>query len=130
MQAYNDDQGTTAQFNLNLLKRINRELRGDFTIERFMHYATYEPVEETMKSYILSKEKQQVHIEYLNKSFSFDAWEALQTESSYKYCFASIDKLAAQSGFEVVKRFQDSQKWFTSDIWKACKHTSPSNVLV
>ncbi|MDM7924360.1 MAG: L-histidine N(alpha)-methyltransferase, partial [Pyrinomonadaceae bacterium] len=70
--AYDDPQGVTAAFNLNLLTRINRELGGDFDVSKFSHYAQYRPVECAARSFLISREKQTVHIKALNRSFDFD----------------------------------------------------------
>ncbi|HEY2867290.1 MAG TPA: L-histidine N(alpha)-methyltransferase, partial [Pyrinomonadaceae bacterium] len=71
-RAYDDSQGVTASFNLNLLARINRELGGDFDLDKWTHYAVYRPVQCAARSFIISREKQNVYIGALDRRFEFD----------------------------------------------------------
>ena len=115
--AYNDSAGFTRDFNLNLLHRINRELGGNFDVDSFMHYPTYDIEKSEMKSYLVSKKNQQVHIDALDTTFSFCAWEYIHTEISKKYSVGQIEKLAGETGFEVVEHVFDRDKYFTNSIW-------------
>jgi len=94
LAAYNDRQGVTASFNLNLLTRINRELGGHFSVDRFRHFSTYNVFWGAMESYLVSLDPQEVRIDRLQSSFTFRAWEPLHTEYSYKYLLADIERLA------------------------------------
>lgn len=116
--AYNDKQGVTRDFNLNLLHRINRELGGDVNIEQFEHYPVYDPSTGEAKSYIVSSVEQTVNIQRLDASFHFRAGEAIYTEISRKYTIKGIEELAKRSGFAIVKNFTDSKAWFVDTIWK------------
>ncbi|MEM6632053.1 MAG: L-histidine N(alpha)-methyltransferase [Bacteroidota bacterium] len=116
--AYNDSTGYTREFNLNLLKRINRELGANFNVGSFMHYPTYDIEKSEMKSYLVSKKDQIVHIEELSTSFSFGAWEYIHTEISKKYSVSQIEKLATATGFQVEEHVFDGEKYFTNSIWK------------
>ena len=116
--AYDDASGVTAAFNLNLLKRINRELGGNFDIDKFTHYANYRPVEGSARSFLISREQQSVHISALNKTFEFDQWEAVFMEISQKYSLRMIDEIAAESGFEIKENFFDSRKYYCDSLWK------------
>lgn len=118
LRAYDDSQGVTAAFNLNLLRRINRELGANFDLEKFSHYAIYRPTEYAARSFLISREKQIVHIESLNRSFEFEQWEPIFMEISQKYSLEMIDELAAESGFQVVRNFFDSQKFYANSLWK------------
>ncbi len=118
LAAYNDSEGVTAQFNLNLLHRINRELGADFQVSGFRHYGTYDVKSGAMKSYLVSLERQEVRVEALERSFVFDPWEPIHTEYSYKYLRSDVDQLADDSGFVVVARHEDRQGWFMDDVWK------------
>lgn len=118
VSAYDDPQGVTAAFNLNLLKRINRELGADFDIYKFSHYAVYRPIDRAARSFLISREKQTVHIEALGRSFDFDQWEAVFMEISQKYSLSVIDDLATGSGFTVEKNFFDSKNYYTDSLWK------------
>ena len=118
VKAYDDEQGVTAAFNLNLLCRINRELGANFDLEKFMHYAVYRPVECAARSFLISREKQSVYIEALNRRFEFDQWEAIFMEISQKYSRAMIEELAGQSGFEVAKTFCDRRNYYCDSLWR------------
>ena len=118
LRAYDDAQGVTAAFNLNLLTRINRELGGNFDLRKFSHYAIYRPTECAARSFLISREAQTVFIEALNKSFDFKAWEPIFMEISQKYSLEMIDDFARTSGFRVVKNFFDRQNFYTDSLWK------------
>lgn len=119
--AYDDTAGITAAFNLNLLKRINRELGGDFDLEKFTHYANYRPIEGSARSFLISREKQSVHISALGRTFEFDQWEAVFMEISQKYSLKMIDELAAESGFTVKENFFDDRRYYCDSLWKPGK---------
>jgi dimethylhistidine N-methyltransferase len=121
LSAYNDTKGVTAQFNLNLLTRINRELGGKFDLTKFRHYGTYNVFNGAMESYLVSLEKQEVFIEMIGRSFSFREWEPIHTEYSYKFLPADIEKLAAETGFVVERMLYDSQGYFVDSIWRVNK---------
>jgi dimethylhistidine N-methyltransferase len=117
LNAYNDKQGITREFNLNLLKRINKELNADFVIENFKHFPVYNPESGECKSYLVSTWKQRVFIgdtDYVD----FDENETIYMEISTKYSVKQTDEMANLSGFKPVKHFYDSKKWFTDSLWK------------
>lgn len=116
--AYDDSQGITAAFNLNLLRRINRELGANFDLNKFSHYAVYRPVECAARSFLISRERQTVFIKALNKGFDFEPWEAVFVEISQKYNLRMIEELASESGFSVVQNFFDSRKYYADSLWK------------
>ncbi len=121
IKAYDDSQGVTAQFNLNLLERINSELKGNFDMDKFRFYSTYDVSEGAIMSYLISQTKQTVYIEDLNRSFDFNEWEPIHTESSYKFSIEDIEKLAEQNKFEIVEHYFDKKKQFTDSLWKVKK---------
>jgi len=121
LEAYDDPKGVTSGFNLNLLKRLNRELGADFVVENFMHYASYHPTDGAARSYLISREKQTVHIGALNQDFAFAQWEPIYMEISQKYTLEMIAELAEKSGFRVVKNFFDSKNYYTNSLWKAVR---------
>ena len=118
VKAYDDAQGVTAAFNLNLLRRINRELGADFKLENFSHYAQYRPVECAARSFLVSRVKQAVHIAALNRDFVFEQWEPIFMEISQKYTFAMIEELAAESGFEIAETFLDKENFYCDSLWR------------
>lgn len=116
--AYDDPQGITAAFNLNLLTRINRELGGDFDVSKFSHYAQYRPVECAARSFLISREKQTVHIKALGRSFEFDQWEAIFMEISQKYTHAMLEELSAESGFAIEDEFLNETDFYIDSLWR------------
>ncbi|QCR21745.1 L-histidine N(alpha)-methyltransferase [Pontibacter sp. SGAir0037] len=115
--AYDDAAGVTSTFNLNLLHRINQELGGNFDLGAFRHYAMYEPQEGAMKSYLISEKQQQVYIKEIDLTFHFEAWEAIQTESSYKYSIQQVQELGRQCGFTLEHVFQDKNNYFADVLF-------------
>jgi dimethylhistidine N-methyltransferase len=118
VRAYDDPLGVTAAFNLNLLRRINRELDADFDLTKFSHYAQYRPVECAARSFLISREKQTVTIKALDRSFDLEQWEAIFMEISQKYTHAMIEELASESGFEIEKEFYDKENFYIDSFWK------------
>ena len=121
--AYNDAAGITAQFNKNVLLRINKELGGTFDLDRFAYHSIYDPQQGAVKSYLISTEKQEVYIRAIDRMISFEKWEAVHTESAHKYDEAEIARMAAQSGFIIKKNFYDSRHFFTDSLWQVKKET-------
>jgi dimethylhistidine N-methyltransferase len=117
LDAYNDKQGFTRDFNLNLLHRINRELDADFDPLLFHHYPTYDPFTGACKSYLVSLEKQDV---YIGKEahIEFEKDECIYMEISQKYAPEEIQRLAHTAGFEPVGSFLDANGWFADCLWR------------
>ena len=115
LDAYNDKQGYTRDFNLNLLQRINEELKGDFVLENFMHFPVYDPVTNACKSYLVSLKEQNVHIG--NREICFSKYETIFMEIAQKYTTAQTDALATRTGFKPLAHFYDSKKWFLDALW-------------
>jgi len=118
LAAYNDKQGITKRFNLNLLERINRELHADFDLSKFEHYPVYDPETGACKSYLISTEDQQVKINN-KESVHFSKDEYIYMEISQKYTVMQTNQLAESAGFKAENIFFDSKKWFIDTIWKA-----------
>ncbi len=117
LAAYNDAAGVTRDFNLNLLKRINRELGADFNADAFRHWATYNPASGACESYLVSRTGQTVNISHLKQSVRFEAWETVYMELSQKYDLDMIENLAAGAGFRVLQHFFDSNRYFADSLW-------------
>jgi dimethylhistidine N-methyltransferase len=109
--AYNDARGVTARFNLNLLRRINRELCADFDLRRFRHYAFYNAPLGRVEMHLASLVRQAVRIG--RHRFEFDAGETIHTENSCKYSVEEFRALAAEAGFKGAKLWQDRQSQFS-----------------
>jgi uncharacterized SAM-dependent methyltransferase len=101
----------TAEFNLNLLHRINRELGGTFAVDRFAHYAFYNPLPGRIEMHLLSRTHQVVKA--TGRRFEFAAGESIHTENSYKYAPNQFSQLAAAYGFRLRQMWMDEQRWFS-----------------
>lgn len=117
--AYNDAAGLTAAFNKNLLSRVNRELGGDFDLDGFDFYSTYDPSLGAVQSYLVSRRRQTVTVKALDRRFVFRAYEAIHTESSFKYTEPDIHRLAATHGFETIEICLDGRRYFADALWRA-----------
>ncbi len=109
--AYNDKQGITAQFNLNLLAHINREPGADFDFNGFDHKAFYNDRKGRIEMHLVSKRRQQVNV--AGHRFQFEAGESIHTENSYKYSVDEFHALARQAGFRAYKVWTDRDGLFS-----------------
>lgn len=110
-RAYNDSEGLTAAFNLNLLQRINYELDGDFQLDWFEHCAFYNRDEGRIEMHLVSRREQDVHLD--NATIHFAEGETIWTESSYKFDLGEFARLAGASGFGVRQVWTDERLWFS-----------------
>lgn len=111
LPAYDDEDGVTASFSLNLLARINRELDGDFDTTRFAHQAVYNEDKGRIEIYLESLEHQTVHV--LDHSFAFKKGERIHTENSHKYSVPEFQTLAASAGWQPVTAWTDADNLFS-----------------
>ncbi|MDD5578537.1 MAG: L-histidine N(alpha)-methyltransferase [Methylobacter sp.] len=109
--AYNDAAGITAEFNLNLLDRINSELDGNFARDKFGHYAYYNGHLGRIEMHLVSLKAQQVTIS--GEDFRFTAGEYVHTENSYKYSPDEFINLANAGGFKHQKIWSDNHHYFS-----------------
>lgn len=116
--AYDDAQGVTAEFNLNLLRRLNRELGMNFDLEAFSHFASYCPLQGVVRSFLVSRSRQVVSSAVLDREFRFAAGETIYTEQSQKYTEQGIDQLARASGFQSVRVITDERRWYALVVWR------------
>lgn len=114
--AYNDARGVTAEFNFNLLARMNRELGAEFEREKFTHHGFYNPELGAMQSYLVAKESLEVPIERLGMVARFDNLEAIHLENSHKYSLRDIHRLADSCGFRVRQMFSDTRGYFVDAL--------------
>ena len=110
--AYDDAAGVTADFNLNVLTRLNRELGADFDLEGFRHQAVWNGSHSRMEMHLESSTSQEVRIPALELVVDFAAGETIHTENSYKYLPFQAEELLAASGFSPEKTWTDGQGWF------------------
>jgi dimethylhistidine N-methyltransferase len=108
--AYNDSAGVTAEFTLNLLRRMNRELDANFELSAFAHDAFYNPVEGRIEIYFRSLRPQTVNV--AGRAFAFAEGERVHTEYSYKYDDAGIAALARSAGFAIARTWTDPGRLF------------------
>jgi dimethylhistidine N-methyltransferase len=108
--AYNDARGVTSEFNLNLLRRINRELGGDFHLAGFRHFAFYNGEESRIEMHLVSAARQIVQIGAARIPFAPE--ETIRTEYSYKFDVEAFGKLAAAAGLSVDGVWTDERRWF------------------
>lgn len=116
--AYNDRQGLTKAFNLNLLRRINRELDADFNLAAFDHYELYNPESGEARSYLVSQKAQTVSINALDMTVPFDYGEIIHTEISRKFTRKQIEQLAQQTGFTLSGWFTDCKGYFADVVFE------------
>jgi L-histidine N-alpha-methyltransferase len=116
LNAYNDKEGITSAFNLNLLTRINNDLEADFNLNQFQHYQTYDPISGACKSFLVSLTDQTVTIG--NENILFEENELIDMEISQKFSAEKIEELRKKSGFENVGEIRDSKKWFVDTVWQ------------
>jgi dimethylhistidine N-methyltransferase len=109
--AYNDAAGITAAFNLNLLRRINRELGADFDVGRFRHRALYNSAQHRIEMHLESQADQNVLV--CDRVIAFAAGERIHTESSYKYTVESFQALAAEAGWSPAAVWTDPKGYFS-----------------
>ena len=116
-RAYNDKVGHTADFNLNLLHRMKKELDADINISEFSHKAFYNEKLGRVEMHLISDTKQGIKIN--NLEFSFEKGESIHTECSYKYSVMEFSELAKKSGFSVLKNWSDKRNYFGIYLLKA-----------
>ena len=109
-RAYNDSQGVTAEFNLNLLQRANRELGANFDLRQWQHRAVYNEDDGRIEMHLISATAQKVRLD--DRDFLFKPGEKIVTEFSYKYTPEGFAALAAQAGFEFEKIWTDDALLF------------------
>ncbi len=110
--AYDDSQGITAKFNLNILTRLNRELSADFDLAAFRHRAVFNQERSRIEMHLVSLRNQRVRIGDLGLGIDFRQGETIHTENCYKYSQAVMESLLASHGFQVLSRFTDPQDRF------------------
>ena len=114
--AYNDAAGITAEFNLNLLQRINRELDADFDLSKWQHKAFYTELAGRIEMHLLSLCEQQVCVG--KRLFTFAKGETIHSENSYKYSVREFIQLAQQAGFKSIDLWVDSDDLFSVHLFR------------
>jgi len=112
--AYNDDAGITEEFNLNLLQRMQDELRADINVDAFSHRAFYNPERGRVEMHLVSDRDQTIEID--GDEFSFSKDESIHTENSHKYHIDEFAMLAQQANFEVERVWTDARELFSVQL--------------
>jgi L-histidine Nalpha-methyltransferase len=113
LAAYNDGDGVTAAFNLNILHRLNRELGANFDTAHFRHRAVWNSIESRIEMHLESTQEQAVSIEDAELNLHFMQGETIHTENSYKFTDKGIRALLGHVGFEISEVWKDSRGWYT-----------------
>jgi len=111
--AYNDAAGVTAEFNRNLLVRLNRELGATFELDHFRHHAFFNDESSRIEMHLVSARDQLVWID--GEAIAFEEGETIHTECSYKYDRERLEVMAEAGGFRIERLFTDERQWF----WEA-----------
>lgn len=118
LRAYSDSAGVTAEFNLNLLDRLNNQFSCYFDRDKFKHYAMYNAKIGAMESYLISQSEQEVSL-FGETNVLIEEFESIQTETSCKYTARQINAMAENAGFDVVHHFTDENQFFVNSLWQA-----------
>jgi L-histidine N-alpha-methyltransferase len=116
LKAYNDEEGITKRFNLNILHRMNRALDCKINVDNFDHYPYYDPISGRTYSYIVSLENQSIKID--DVEIQFDKNEVIHTEISKKYSLSDVEELMDEVGFKTVQHFLDHNEFYTLSLVK------------
>jgi L-histidine N-alpha-methyltransferase len=111
--AYNDADGHTAAFNLNVLEVINRELHADFNLDGFRHWAGFNQTASRIEMHLRSVAAQTVRIADLGLAVAFDAGESIRTELSHKFTVSALEALLARAGFAVDRHFSPANDYYS-----------------
>jgi len=112
LAAYDDAAGVTAEFNLNMLARLNRELGADFYLEAFEHLAVWNQAESRMEMHLVSRMEQRALVTALDMEVGMAEGESIHTENSYKYAPGQAEALMAEAGFATAGAWTDELGWF------------------
>jgi L-histidine N-alpha-methyltransferase len=116
LNAYDDELGVTAAFNLNLLARVNRELGADFDVSQFEHVAKINPEARSVEMHLRSKRRQTVNIPLSELLVEFQEGETIWTESSHKYSAEEVFRIAEDAGFECEAQWIDEEWPFAENL--------------
>jgi L-histidine Nalpha-methyltransferase len=119
LAAYDDSLGVTAAFNLNVLRRINTELAGNFDLQAFRHLALWNEQHRRIEMHLTSLVDQVVHLKALQLAVPFCEGETIWTESSHKFTVEELRTFADEASFEVVSTWTDHQWPFAESLWRA-----------
>ncbi|PSF37442.1 L-histidine N(alpha)-methyltransferase [Aphanothece hegewaldii CCALA 016] len=110
--AYNDRQGITAAFNLNMLNHLNQRFQGNFDPNLFKHWAFYNTQENQIEMHLICKKSHKVRLEALDLTVTFQEGETIQTEISRKFNLSQMEQYLENQGLKPLQSWTDPQKWF------------------
>jgi dimethylhistidine N-methyltransferase len=116
--AYNDKNGYTRSFNMNLLTRMNNDLGANFDLKNFEHLGKFNSKISAMESFLVSATNQEVFFDKLNFKIDFKLGESVHLEYSFKYSPIEIDELAKNTGFKRLKNYTDNMGYFIDSLWQ------------
>jgi uncharacterized SAM-dependent methyltransferase len=119
LPAYDDAQGVTAEFNKNILRRINRELAANFDLNSFRHVAEWNPAGSRMEIYLESVGPQTVTLQSTATTIRFRNRERIHTENSHKYSMESVQRMLCMAGFKLESTWFDPRRWFGLHLARA-----------
>lgn len=111
--AYNDEQGITAEFNLNVLNVLNRELKANFNPENFQHKAEFNSEHNRIEMHVVSNCDHIVHLQELDEEITFHQGDSILTEVSHKFTVDSLEELVEVSGLNISKHYEPDNKYFS-----------------
>lgn len=111
-RAYNDEEGKTADFNLNLLRRINQALQIDLKEDNFTFYSYYHPKTKEIRSFLVTKDEQVIHFPHRPESVQLAPWTYIQTETSRKYTLQDLNEMGFSADLHLMHEWQDSNQYF------------------
>lgn len=115
--AYNDAQGVTAAFNLNMLRHLNRRWGGNFVLDQFAHRAFYDEAQRRIEMHLVSRRAQTVALKALDLAVDFQSGESLRTEISCKFELAALLNECRPHGFAPIASWSDPRRWFTVSLF-------------
>ncbi len=110
--AYNDSQGVTAAFNLNMLQHLNHRFAGNFNLDLFKHQAIYNQTEHQIEMYLISQQAQTVTLASLDLTIELQPGERILTEISRKFNLAKMENYLSDRNLNLIQTYTDSQQWF------------------
>jgi len=111
-KAYNDSQGVTAKFNLNMLSHLNQRYEGNFDLNSFQHHAIYNQNEQQIEMYLRAKQVQTIQLKKLDLKIEIKAGESILTEISRKFNLEQMEEFLAQNRLKPIKYWTDEKQWF------------------
>jgi L-histidine Nalpha-methyltransferase len=121
VSAYNDDEGVTAAFNLNILRRLNKELGADFDLDSFQHRAQWNLAESRIEMHLESLHDQDVYIAATGLELNFVKGETIHTENSCKFTDEVVAALLEDSGLQIESTWKDERDWYAVTLSRPCK---------